>query len=430
MPRGLSGLAISNMKKAMGANSMGRADRKAKRQWRIPTGVFDLDYATGGGIAAGGNIMFFGDRSGGKTTSAMRVVGEMQKLCRNCYRPAKNLGLSPPEQHELDQDEDSLWHGTGECDCYATGIYKPDTPAKETGEKPREYRERCEAWEEAMQANSYEETVVAWIDMETPSFDIDWAQKLGIVPERLLLIRPESAENALDIIMTIMSSEMADLMVIDSIAQLTPKKEVEATMEEWQQGLQARLVNKGIRRMSSKANTITNSGRAFTQIWINQTREKIGVMFGSNVTKPGGKGQEFACHAEIKFRHGKTETAEEQYGNKDQTTTVPVWEEFKIEATKGKAGSGIGTLGIKGDYRQSMRDKPGEPAGTVLDFDRIRDMALFYLVQQEKKGSASTYEIEDRKYTSKKAFAEDLRSDKELYARTRERLLRRILDLS
>ena len=206
----------------------------------------------------------------------------------------------------------------GHCDCFALEMFEaiqyPD-------EKKQDFNDRVSRYHE----NSYEPYTIALIDMEG-SFDHEWAANLGLDERTIVYVRPDTAEEAIDIYDSLMRTGAVDMMILDSIAALTPSKEVEESMEKWQQGLQARLVNKFIRKVQASANAVYQDyGRMVTQVWINQVREKIGVMFGDNTTIPGGKGQGFATSVEVKMWTSayEVETVADLNTDRDWETILP-----------------------------------------------------------------------------------------------------------
>ena len=129
--------------------------------------------------------------------------------------------------------------------------------------------------------------IAAFIDAEH-AFDQFYARSLGVDVENLLISQPDNGEQALEIADNLIRSGAIDLVVIDSVAALTPKAEIEGEMGDSQMGLQARLMSKALRKLTSsinKANTCC--------IFINQLREKIGVMFGNPETTTGGNALKF-----------------------------------------------------------------------------------------------------------------------------------------
>jgi recombination protein RecA len=134
-----------------------------------------------------------------------------------------------------------------------------------------------------------------FVDVEG-TFDAEWANKQGWNPDTSVIARPDYAEQAIDIIDFALRENTFDLIVLDSIAALTPTKEVTDSAEDWQMGLAARLVNKAMRKWSSSLNKTSQEfsrGGPFL-LCLNQIREKLGVMYGDPRVLPGGKGQLFA----------------------------------------------------------------------------------------------------------------------------------------
>ena len=124
--------------------------------------------------------------------------------------------------------------------------------------------------------------IAAFIDAEH-AFDRFYAEKLGVDVENLLISQPDNGEQALEIADNLISSGANDIIVIDSVAALTPKAEIEGEMGESKMGLQARLMSQALRKLTG---TISRTGCCC--IFINQLREKIGVMFGNPETTTGG----------------------------------------------------------------------------------------------------------------------------------------------
>ncbi len=133
----------------------------------------------------------------------------------------------------------------------------------------------------------------AFIDAEN-ALDPEYARKIGVNVEDLLLSQPDSAEQALDIVETLIKSSSIDLIVIDSVAALVPEAELEGKIGDLQIGLQARLMSQLLRKITAVA-----AKTGTTVIFINQTRMKIGVFFGNPETTPGGKALKF--HASIRI---------------------------------------------------------------------------------------------------------------------------------
>ena len=138
--------------------------------------------------------------------------------------------------------------------------------------------------------------VAAFVDAEH-AFDPAYAKIIGVNLDDLLISQPDTGEQALEIVEALVRSNAVDLIVIDSVAALTPRAEIEGEMGESQIGLQARLMSQALRKLTaaiSKSNTCV--------VFINQIREKIGVMFGSPETTPGGRALKFYSSVRIDLR--------------------------------------------------------------------------------------------------------------------------------
>jgi len=157
----------------------------------------------------------------------------------------------------------------------------------------------------------------AFIDAEH-AFDPAYARKLGVNLEDLLISQPDSGEQALDIAEILIRSNALDVVVIDSVAALVPKAELEGDMGDTHLGLQARLMSQALRKL-----TAAISKSRTCMIFTNQIREKIGVMFGSPETQPGGRALKFYASVRIDLRRaGQLKDGEEVIGNRTRATVV------------------------------------------------------------------------------------------------------------
>jgi recombination protein RecA len=159
--------------------------------------------------------------------------------------------------------------------------------------------------------------IAAFIDAEH-ALDPSWAKKLGVDLETLLVSQPGSGEEAMHITEMLIKSNAVDVVVVDSVAALVPKKELEGDMGDSHVGLQARLMSQAMRKLTgaiSKSKTCV--------IFINQIREKIGVMFGSPETTPGGRALKFysSCRIDVR-RVGQLKDGEEVIGQRVKTKVV------------------------------------------------------------------------------------------------------------
>lgn len=142
----------------------------------------------------------------------------------------------------------------------------------------------------------------AFIDLER-SFDPVYAARLGVDTDRLLLVSADSGEQAVDVINDLTGVNTNLLIVGDSLAALTPSAEIEGSMDDQFMGLQARLVNRAMRVATArmKANMYDSRAASTTVLWLNQLRQKIGVVYGNPETSPGGLGKDFACSMRMRI---------------------------------------------------------------------------------------------------------------------------------
>lgn len=138
--------------------------------------------------------------------------------------------------------------------------------------------------------------IVLYIDAEH-ALDPAYAQNLGVNMDDLLLSQPETGEEALEIVSKVVETGAVSLVVVDSVAALTPRAELEGNMDQQHMGLLPRLMAKGMRKIVGAANTTDT-----TVIFVNQLREKIGIMFGNPETTPGGRALKFAASVRIDLR--------------------------------------------------------------------------------------------------------------------------------
>jgi len=159
--------------------------------------------------------------------------------------------------------------------------------------------------------------IAAFIDAEH-ALDPDYAQKLGVDTEALLVSQPDTGEQALEIADMLIRSGAIDIVVIDSVAALVPKAEIEGEMGDSHVGLQARLMSQALRKITGALNSTKT-----TAIFINQLREKVGVMFGSPETTTGGKALKFYASVRLDIRRIETlKDGTEAVGNRTRIKVV------------------------------------------------------------------------------------------------------------
>ncbi len=218
----------------------------------------------------------------------------------------------------------------------------------------------------------------AFIDAEN-ALDPQYAQKLGVKVEDLLISQPDTGEQALEIADMLVRSGSVDVVVIDSVAALTPKAEIEGEMGEPQMGLQARLMSQALRKLTSnikRTNTLV--------IFINQIRMKIGVMFGSPETTTGGNALKFYASVRLDIRRiGSIKKNDEVIGNETRVKVVknkmaPPFREALFDILYGEGISREGEiieLGVKhgiveksGAWYAYNKDKIGQGKDNARDY--------------------------------------------------------------
>jgi len=303
------------------------SDEEAFAVGRIPTEVLAIDSITYGGLPEGRIIIFWGDWSSGKTFTALKAVKRAQNTCRKCRMLMADLGMQPT----FVGDSGKIIVSGKEAKEFIERLDRLDAlVAKKNDEKgkgltdtedgefrglriwqgknlPKEAKYRIEKTrtKRCPKCGGNEGLAVAWAAIE--EFDPSFADMVGVDRSDVLVIRSETAEQVIDISAEVLRTGQCDLMVFDSIAMMTPQKEIEESAEKWQQGLAARLVNKALRRWASgqTAVDLDETGPRPTIILINQVREKIGVFYGCPDVLPCGKGQGFANSLTLKFHGGK-----------------------------------------------------------------------------------------------------------------------------
>jgi recombination protein RecA len=211
--------------------------------------------------------------------------------------------------------------------------------------------------------------IAAYVDAEH-ALDPDYARKIGVKIDELLISQPDTGEQALEIVETLVRSNAVDVVVVDSVAALVPKAEIEGEMGDSHMGLQARLMSQALRKLTgivSKSKT--------TVIFINQTRMKIGIVFGNPETTTGGVALKFYASVRIEIRRA----AQIKQGDKIIGNRV------KVKIVKNKVAAPFRTCEFDIMYNEGI-SVSGDTLDTAVTYKVVDKKGNSYLYGEEKLG--------------------------------------------
>lgn len=337
---------LKDVNKTFGEGTLLRANEaKSLVVDRFDSGIFDMNMKIGGGIPRGRIITYKGDYSTGKSAVAMLNSAEAQSTCRFCGIRFEHIDLLG-EYHSYN------------CTC------------------GRNEKMRC-----------------VWLDAEH-SFDPTWAEQWGIDTEALYIIQTEFAEQAIDVTDRCIRSKECDLVIVDSVAALTPEIEVEESSQKWQVGVFARLMNKALRKWTSGMNSMgLLADTKCSIILINQERMGIGG-FRPYITSPGGKGMDFFESIEVRFKRKAV--------IEDKIASRPIGIEVEFTVKKNKTAP----LASPGMFSLYFVADPGQYKAGQTDIDaQVLRLAIYWNLVK-KAGSWLTFPNGDRYHgVSKGAIA-------------------------
>jgi len=358
---------MENQNKACGEGTVGLGSRLKRDPPRLPTGVFAVDYATGGGLPIYGSTCFWGKESGGKTSLALNTVSMAQKICWSCFRILEF------------------------CEC--------STPAVSMK--------------------------VYWADVEG-TLDRDWAEMLGVSSEEYYVGLADYGEQHVNIADAALKADDCGLVVVDSLAAMVPEVEMDAASEQQFIGKQPAMIGRMVRKLKQRLIRERKNGHPCTLLFTNQLRIKIGQMFGDPESMPGGKGMmhEFSLLLRCVQKALARDGADKKFAD-DRKKKKDFGQRHSISVKKAK----VLTLAGVGEFVRCTHDLPdyGLRAGQVDDYNVALNYAKEYgIVRKDGKGwryfDYKARTLEDIKSVWAKSPNQHLRTKQEIIERAKERL--------
>lgn len=298
---GLTDVVKKNEKK-FGKGTMYKGTDCGDDFYRIPTGIFAVDYMLGGGFPIGVTSCIYGPPGGGKTLVMTRLACGAQQICWRCYN----------------------YHW--DCSCE---------------EEP--YRQK-----------------VAIIQVEM--FDMGWAVQLGLDPELVYIVEPDSGEQASDIIVDCVKADDCGCVILDSLPMLVPTAEIESSALDGKMGLQARLIGELIRKVKAALIKEKKRNHPVSFITTNQVRAKIGGFgFGPQEEQPGGYASKHDWHVTIRMSQLKST-------NIDKNTELPIDAHFKASMIAMGNKRKVFTLSGASEFWVTVADTGEYLKGTINDY--------------------------------------------------------------
>uniref|UniRef100_A0A6M3M0Q9 Putative RecA n=1 Tax=viral metagenome TaxID=1070528 RepID=A0A6M3M0Q9_9ZZZZ len=352
--------------KRYGVGTVFTGNEMKKDPPRLPTGIFSVDYAAGGGLPIWGSTCFWGPQGGGKTSMA---IGAMQMVPRICWR------------------------------CF-------------------NLLERCSCSEPVLKMRTM------WADVEG-TLDRDWAAALGANPDDYLVTLADYGEQYVNIMESALRADDCGLVVCDSLAALTPAAEFDAPSEDQFIGNQARMITRCVRKLKQRLIRERKREHPCTVLFTNQLRIKIGVMFGDNESMPGGEGMkhEFSLLLRCVKKALKKDGPDAKFLDATRKMNMAQRHSFAVRKEKVLTMAGIG------EFVRVRENLPAFELqkGMIDDYTTVLTYAKEYGVVFKEKDKWRLFEHTAKKQDDIKLFwkkrpGEYFLAQQEIIKRAKERL--------